>query len=248
MKVGTIVVARMGSSRLPGKVLKQVEGRSLLDILLGRARRARRSDVLLVATSDTRVDDPIVAEAERLEVPTFRGSESDTMDRFYGATCAFGLDIAVRVTGDCPLVDPTTIDLVIETALRGDCDYVSTDLVPQYPNGMGCDAYTRAALERLHEASRDLDADQAWMLTRDPSIGLQCGLAPGSRWGDLSRYRLTVDTPQDFDLVGRVLSALLPGRPDFGLDDVVTLLERHPGWLVINAGVVQKTGPHKGTA
>ena len=183
MKVGVIIVARMGSSRLPGKILKQVTGRSLLDILIGQLRRARRPSVMLVATSDSYIDDPVAAEAKRLNVPVFRGSENDTMDRFYGAASAFGLDLAVRITGDCPLIDPATVDLVIDTALSGDFDYVSTDLVPQYPNGMGCDAYTKEALERLHLASRACDVDQAWMLTRDPAMGLCCGLAPGPHSG-----------------------------------------------------------------
>lgn len=247
MKVGAIIVARMGSSRLPGKVLKHVGGRSLLDVLIGQVRRARKLDEILVATSDTAIDDPIADEAKRLNVPVFRGREDDTMDRFYGAALASGLDLAVRVTGDCPLIDPATIDLVVDTALSHDFDYVSSDLVPQYPNGMGCDAYTRQALQRLHTASRGMDFDKAWMLTRDPAIALRCGLAPASRRGDLSRYRLTVDTPEDFELVSRVLTELFAANRDFGLDDVMGVMERRPDWQAINATIVQKTGPHRRT-
>lgn len=235
----------MGSSRLPGKVLKEVCGRPLLDILVERVRRARRLDTVVIATSVERQDDAIADRGGPLGVAVFRGSEDDTMDRFLEAARWCGLDVAVRVTGDAPLIDPATIDAVVDTLVRGGFDYVSTDLVPQYPNGMGCDACTRTALERLHAASRGRDPDESWMLTRDPAIGLRCGLAPASRWGDLSRYRLTVDTPEDLDVVSRVAAELMPAKAAFDLDDIVTVLRQHEDWTHINAHVVQKTGPHR---
>lgn len=248
MKVAVIVMARMKSSRLPGKTLMKAAGKPLLGHLLDRLDAVRSADSIIVATSIEPQDDAIATFCGNRKTAVFRGSESDTMERFVRAADATGAEIALRITGDCPLVDPKTVDLVIEAIKSGAFDYVSTDLVPQYPNGMGCDAYTRAALSRLYEASRHLDPEQSWMLTRDPALGLRCGLAPGPGRGSLSQYRVTVDTPEDFEVVQRIFTALVPRKRDFGLDDVADVLERHPEWTQINAGVTQKTGPHKRSA
>jgi spore coat polysaccharide biosynthesis protein SpsF len=239
-----IVMARMGSSRLPGKTLMTVAGEPLLQHLLHRLRRVQLAERIVVATSSEPQDDSIAAICDRIGVSVFRGSEIDTMDRFCCAAKAFNADIAVRVTADCPLIDPATVDLVIETIKNGGYDYVSTDLVPQYPNGMGCDAYSSTALVRLHEASRTVEAEQRWMLSRDSNIGLRCGSTPAPHFGDLSGYRVTVDTLQDLALVSKIVSAL-PDKYGYGLDDVITVLHCHPEWTKINAAVVQKTGPHR---
>lgn len=222
-------------------------GEPLLQHLLHRLNRTRLAEQIVVATSHEPQDDPIASICKRLAVAVFRGSEADTMDRFCSAAKSFNADIAVRVTGDCPLIDPATVDLVIETIKSGNFDYVSTDLVPQYPNGMGCDAYSLSALARLYEASRSVDPEQAWMLTRDPNIGLKCEGAPPSQFGNLSGYRITVDTPEDFALVSRIVESM-PDKVGYTLDDVVALLRRNPEWTKINAAVTQKTGPHRRTA
>jgi len=238
-----IVMARMGSSRLPGKTLAPVGGRPMLGYLLDRLKRVRRAKRLVVATSHKTQDDPIVSFCEAEGVGVFRGDELDTFDRFKGAADAFGADIAVRVTGDCPLLDPATVDLVIDAIVAEKCDYVSTDLVPQYPNGMGCDAYARRAVEKIHIASRGGDPERSWMFTRESGLGLACASAPASRLGNLSAYRVTVDTPEDLMLVSKIVGAFPAGAP-IGLEEIVALLDANPDWRQINGAVRQKTGPH----
>jgi spore coat polysaccharide biosynthesis protein SpsF len=248
MKLGVVIMARMGSSRLPGKVLKEVAGRSLLALLVERARRARGVDEVIVATSVEPSDDIIASRAPAMGASVFRGSEEDAFDRLLGAVEAHNLDFVVRVTGDCPLIDPGTIEAVGRMVQTGAYDYVTTDFVPQYPNGMGCEGYLRATIEKMHKASRRMDSDLTWLLARDPNMNFRIGQIEGSRWGDISRYRLTVDTPEDLDLVTRIITALAPTKRDFTLDDIVDLLHQHPDWATINAHVPQKSGPHRRTA
>ena len=248
MTIGCVVMARMGSSRLPGKVLKPVGGQPLLDLLVSRLRRVARLDHVILATSTDDRDTVIADRGLHLGIPVFRGSEDDTMDRFLGAVRAFKLDHVVRVTGDCPLIDPATVSHVVDRVATGAYDYVSTDLTPQYPNGMGCEGYLRQTLERMHQASRGMDTDQSWMLARDPAMGFRRGQIAASRWGDLSSYRLTVDTAEDLELITKIVEALMPHTPEFTLDDIVTLLRQNPDWVTINAHVLQKTGPHRRSA
>jgi len=244
MKPVIIVMARIGSSRLPGKVLLPLGGAPILAHLLTRLRSVNSADAVVVATSDMARDEQIVEVCQRLGVPVFRGSEIDTMDRFYRTAEAFNADIAVRVTADCPLIDPATVDLVIHTIENTGADYVSTDIVPMYPNGMGCDGFSRSALRRLYEVSRNVDPDESWMLTRDDSLGLVRTQVPAAALGNLSDYRVTVDTPEDYALVSKIFS-VLPDIVNYTLDDIICVLRQHPEWRDINAAVKQKTGPHR---
>jgi spore coat polysaccharide biosynthesis protein SpsF len=245
MRIGAVVMARMGSTRLPGKVLKDVAGKPLLGYLIDRLRRARRLDTVILATSDSAADNPIAAYGASLRVPVFRGSESDTVDRLLRAAEANSVELVIRVTGDCPLIDPSTVDQVAEKLIHGNYDYVSTDLTLQYPNGMGCEGFTRLAIARLHEASRGLDGDECWKLLRDPAMDFRSAQIAASPLGDLSRYRLTVDTAEDFELVSRIIRTLVPEKSEFSLEDIVALLRKNPSWTDINAHVLQRTGPHR---
>ena len=134
------------------------------------------------------------------------------------------------------------MDAVIERICEDNVDYVSTDLTPTFPNGMGCDALRFSTLERIYNLSRSMETDKAWERLRDPELGLRSASIAGP--DDASHYRFTVDTADDLNLVQRITRELYPQNPSFGLDDILGLLEANPEWLDINADVVQKTGPH----
>lgn len=236
------VIARMGSSRLPGKVLMRLADRTVLGFLLERMRRVTATGKIVIATSTDTLDDAIAAFAGDSGVALFRGSESDTVDRLYQAAKQQAADPVVRITADCPLLEAATVDAVIERICEGKADYVSTDLTPTFPNGMGCDALRFAALERIYDASRTMETDRAWERLSDPAWGLRRDTIDGP--SGASHYRLTVDTAEDLDLVRRIADALYRQNPAFGLNDIVALLDAHPDWLRINRDVVQKTGPH----
>lgn len=238
------VMARMTSSRLPGKVLMEVRGRPLLDYQLERLKRVELANDIVVTTTTNATDDAVVRVAEDHGVGVFRGSELDTVNRLLEASRTRGADPVVRVTGDCPLIDPATVDAVIDEITTHDCDYVVTDdIPPRHPNGMGCEAFSADALARLHAVTRSAVPDREWEKIRSPDLGLTIRTLAGPE-PSLGHHRWTVDTPADFELVSKILDALYPENPDFGLTDIVALIDANPHWALINSYVRQKTGPH----
>ncbi len=236
------IIARMGSSRLPGKVLMPLADRTVLGVLVERMRQIPNSpDIVLTTSTDTR-DDPIAAFGAEQGLEVFRGSESDTVERVYMAAKQNGADPVVRVTGDCPMLEAKTVASIIERITSTDADYVSTDLTPTYPNGMGCDALRFPALERVYELSKTLEVDKAWEHLCSPQLDFRVDTIAGPE--NASQYRFTVDTAEDMELIRKIVGELFPQARDFGLDDILELIGRNPDWLKINAHVVQKTGPH----
>jgi spore coat polysaccharide biosynthesis protein SpsF len=235
-----IVQARMTSTRLPGKVLRPIMGRPMLSYQLERVGRARKLDQIVVATTTNAEDDPIVAFCTASGVAVARGSEADVLSRYSAAAQAFDAGIVVRLTSDCPLIDPDLIDLAVGQfkQAKGTCDYLSNMLEPTYPYGMAVEVMSASAL-RAAAAEADSPAEREhvtpFMYWRPERFRLQSlTMKP-----DLSHHRWTVDTPEDFELVSRVLEALYPARPEFHQQDVLDLLGRHPDWVKINSHVEQ---------
>ncbi len=239
MKVLIILQARMGSERLPGKVLMEVLGRPLLSFMLERLRDIQDID-LVVATTTNPKDDAIVSLCLKEQVNVFRGSESDVLDRYYQAALENHADIIVRVTGDCPCIDPDIIKLVIDFYLDNSFDYVSNTLKLTYPRGMDVEVFSFAALEKAHmEAKTEFEKEHVtpYIYTHPEIFKLEN--FPFDE--DASQYRLTVDTPEDFELIRRIIEALYPVNPNYTLDDILILLKKNPEWAQLNAHIRQKT-------
>ena len=237
MTVAIIAQARMTSTRLPGKVLMEVNGRSLIEIQLARLARAAHADRVIVATTTNAADDPIVALAERLGAGVHRGSEHDVLARYHGAAADAGATTIVRVTADCPLIDPAVVDRVIARFAEGDVDYASSSLVRTYPRGLDVEAFSFAALDEAHaEAVDPAEREHVtpFLYLRPERYRLANVPYEGP---DASRHRWTVDTPEDFELIRRMLEALPEG---FTLADALALIDAHPEWTAINAHVEQK--------
>lgn len=236
-----VVQARMTSTRLPGKILLEVLGKPLLEYQIERLRRVRNADAIVIATTTNNTDEPVVALGDRLSIPVYRGSEHDVLGRYHGAALARGADLVVRITSDCPLIDPCVVDQVLGFYLQneGAYDYVSNTLQRTYPAGMDTEVFPFAVLD---EACREaLDAAEREHVT--PFIYRRHGryrIGQVTGDSDNSRHRWTVDTPEDFELVRRVIAALYPAHPNFSLGEVLQLLDRNPSWPEINAHVVQK--------
>jgi spore coat polysaccharide biosynthesis protein SpsF len=235
-----IVQARMGSSRLPGKVLKHVSGRPILGYQIERIRRSTRVDHLVIATTALPADDAIEAFCERESVTVIRGPEIDVLGRFALAARITGATTVVRLTADCPLIDPAVIDLAIESFGVANCDYLSNMHPPTWPYGMAVEVMTRQVLDEA--VAEAIDPDEREHVTpfvyRRPE---RYRLRSITRQPDLSAQRWTVDTPEDFELVSRIIGMLYPSRPEFMIDDVLTLLDSHPDWIELNRHVEQKT-------
>ncbi|MBC7949303.1 MAG: glycosyltransferase family protein [Chitinophagaceae bacterium] len=241
MSTVIIVQARMTSSRLPGKVLMTVLNKSLLEYQIERLRRVKLADEIVIATTDNGSEKPIVDLCERLTVTCFRGSEDDVLARYHGAAQASQADVVVRVTSDCPIIDPLVIDKVIQFYLDhcGHYDYVSNALIRSYPRGMDTEVFSFQALdEAFREATRQPDREHV-----TPFICTQpqrYRLADVTYHEDYSNHRWTVDTPADFELIRRIIGTLYPVNPKFSLEDSLALLEKFPDWARINANVEQK--------
>lgn len=238
-RVLCITQARMGSSRLPGKVLREVLDRPLLHYHIERLRKARSIDELVVATSTEAGDDAIEAFCAAAGVACFRGSEHDVLDRFY--QCAGGIDanIIIRVTSDCPLIDPAIIDLAV-AAFRAspETDYLRSDPA-RYPRGMDTEIFSRAALEAAWAEAKDpVEREHVTpFLYRNPDrFGLDT-FAEADAEG--AEFRLCVDEENDFRLAGVILEAIYPDNPDFGWRDLVAFLRGNPDMAAINADVRQ---------
>ncbi len=240
MEVVAIIQARMGSTRLPGKVLRDIGGRTMLARVVRRAARATRLDGLVVATTTESRDDVIVEECKCLEVPWFRGSANDVLNRYHQIAQARDIPAVVRITSDCPLIDPEVIDEIVHVFLGGGWDYVSNTLEPRsFPLGLDVEVFTFAALRRAWEE----DDNRAWRehvtpyLYRHPDLFRLKGVRPDE---DFSDMRWTVDTAQDLELVRRIYAGF-DGDDHFTWREVLALLKNHPEWIAINRDVPQKT-------
>jgi spore coat polysaccharide biosynthesis protein SpsF len=253
MRIVAIIQARMGSTRLPGKTLADLGGRTLLARVVERVRRAGLVDRVVVATSRKLTDNPIEEECARLAVHTFRGEEDDVLDRFHRAAEVFRAEAIVRITADCPLADPEVIDRVIRAFLDHRPDFVSNTLSRTYPRGLDVEVLTAAALaatwseareayQRVHVTPYIYQHPQRFRLLSvtleedldNPAAGDYEGLK-----GNMANWRWTVDAPADLEFVREVYRRLGTVKP-FSWRDVRRLIGQDPQLAEINGGVRQK--------
>ncbi len=239
----TIIIsqARMGSTRLPGKVLHAVNGKSFLQHHLERLSRVRGADQVWVATTTLPQDDAIVELCDRLGIPSFRGSEDDVLSRYHGAANKAGADRIVRVTSDCPLIDPRIVDLVIDRFANDPLrpDYVSNTQVRSFPRGLDCEIFGRAALEEAHrEAVRKEEREHVtpYIYWRPERFRISQVVSPV----DYSSHRWTVDTSDDERLVTKLIQAGEASGAPYGLEELLDIIAANPDWPAINAHVEQK--------
>lgn len=232
----------MRSTRLPGKVLRHLGGRSVLSHVVERVRASRALDDVVVATTDRPHDEPIVRENAVLDVRTFRGSEEDVLARFHGA--AHRADVVVRVTADCPLLDPSVLrgmvqrfHAVLTSGAR--LDYLSNIVERTFPRGLDAEVFTYAALDVAHrEARAPFEREHV-----TPYIYHHPGrfvLADYTNAENLSHHRWTLDTEEDFAFLSEVFDALHREGEIFGTDTVLALLRRRPRLAALNVDVQQK--------
>ena len=238
MRTVAVIQARTGSTRLPGKVLLPLLGEPVLTHVVRRVSRARRLDEVVVATTLHPGDDPIEALALENGWPVVRGSEQDLLARYLQAARTSAADVVVRVTSDCPLIDPGLIDDVVEARRADDADYASNTLPPRtYPRGLDVEAFTTDALERAGREDADLASREhaTPYLYRNPDRFRLLAVRGSS---DESQHRWTLDTHEDYALIERLYDAL--GSDDFAWTDALAVITAHPDWSDLNRHVPQK--------
>jgi spore coat polysaccharide biosynthesis protein SpsF len=257
-KVVAIIQGRMSSSRLPGKILADIAGQPMLQRVFIRTSRAATVTETIFATTTDASDDPVAEYCDYSGIPFTRGSLFDVLDRYYQAAKETKADIIVRITADCPVIDPALIDDVVRTLLDDEYDFVSNRLPPPwhrtYPIGLDVEACTFKVLAKAWKEAREprhrehampyfYEGAELTTVNRQ----LQTGISPrGFNFAllhhatDFGDYRWTVDTPEDLEFM-RLVYRHFDGRNDFTWKEVLDLVHNEPDLIKINAGVQHKT-------
>ena len=238
MPIVCIVQARTGSTRLPAKVLKPLLGKPMLWWVINRLQASRQIDQLMVATTTNRADDRLVRLCKQEGWAVYRGSEQDVLDRYYQAAQQAGADHIVRVTSDCPLIDPVVTDFIIAaylgTAPRP--DYASNIVLRTYPRGLDVEVFSSAVLKAAWEkdTSNWREHVTPYIYQNPEEFHLRHVVNPT----DYSHLRWTVDTPEDYSLIQTIYEHF--GQGDFTWQQVLTAIEANPAWVSINRDIQQR--------
>jgi|SaaInlStandDraft_3_1057020.scaffolds.fasta_scaffold37017_2 spore coat polysaccharide biosynthesis protein SpsF len=241
MKTGIVVQARMTSTRLPGKVMKNILGRPMLSYLMERLKRVQNADDIIIATTTNREDEAIVEFCHSNGITCYRGSEHDVLSRYYEAAEASDLDVIVRITSDCPLIDPAVIEDLISCYIdeKEHLDYLSNTQLRTYPRGMDVEVFSFESLTTAHLEACEA-SEREHVTVHMYSCPTKYRIASSSLEIDHSEHRWTVDTPEDFEFVSAVFEEIYPENPLFTMEDVLSLVKKNPHLSEINAHIEQK--------
>ena len=236
MKVLAIIQARLGSSRLPSKVLMPIEGTPILVHIINSLKLSKFINQIIVATTTSPKDDKIVDLCKEIDLDYYRGSEKDVLDRYYECAKFFKGDLIIRITGDNPLLDPTLIDELIQISKKTSCDYASNVLHQSYPVGYSpCEILTFSTLQKLHENEKEpLSREHVtYQIRNNPSLyKIEEIIAPAH----LSRpkWRLTVDYEEDLELISKIFEKLYQPKSFIQYSKLVEFLDKNKELLKIN--------------
>ena len=239
VKIVAIIQARMSSSRLPGKVLLPLAGEPVLWHVVHRTRVCQTVAEVVVATSTDASDDVIQAWCQKSDVACYRGSLTDVLDRYYQAAKLHSADAVVRITADCPAIDPTIVDEVVREFVAGSFEFYG--LAGEFPDGLDCTVFAFSALARAwREAVLPSEREHVGpYIEKQPGLFKSGGL---KKYSGLSHYRWTLDEPRDYEFLQAVFTRLYRPGSTFLAADVLALLEREPDLLQINSNIVRNEG------
>jgi spore coat polysaccharide biosynthesis protein SpsF len=243
--IAAIVQARMGSTRLPGKVLMNLAGKPVLWHIITRLHRATHLDNICVGTTTENEDDRIEEACRTWNIPIYRGSSDDVLSRYYECANYIGMqrgmeDYIVRITADCPLIDPAIVDLLIENAVHGHYDYVSNTDPPTFPDGLDVEVFRFEVLETaVREAKLNSEREHVTPFIRNNRSFLKYNYASTL---DLSNIRLTLDTCEDYKMITAIYAALYHEGEIISLKNVLKLLDSRSDILALNAQYKRNEG------
>jgi len=244
MKIVAIVQARMGSTRLPNKVMKPINNTPMIEILLNRLSQSKKIDEIIIATSNDPRNQSLVTHVSSIGYRSYLGNENDVLDRFLQAAIFADADIIVRITGDCPLIDPALVDQAIETFLQTGVDYLSNASEPSYPDGLDTEVFLFQALKQAwNETDNLFDREHV-----TPYLRTSGKFKQGSLRNDIdhSNLRLTVDEPEDFEVVKNIFQHFSPDL-SFSWRAVLELSEQQPSLFTQNQHLTRNEGATMGT-
>lgn len=242
--ITAIIQARTGSTRLPNKVLLPLMGKPMLAHVIERVQASQKVDQIILATTTHESDDALAGLADSLGVACYRGSENDVLDRYYQAAKLHQASVVVRITGDCPVIDPAVIDRTIGLFQSDNYAYVNNFLHRTYPDGLDTEVFTFAALETAwQEANLPSEREHVTpYLYKHPEKFPQAGLVQAP---DLSHFRWTVDEPVDFEFIQAVYAGLYAQNPLFDMHAITAFLEQNPELVKLNQAIPTNEGYEK---
>lgn len=250
-KIVAIIQARMGSTRLPGKVLMPIVQRPVLWHIVNRLRNVKEINCIVIATSDTEKDNKIEEFCHQYQIHCFRGSEEDVLDRFYKAAESFNAEYLIRITGDCPLIDPDLISELINYFFKNNYDHcgiatgagaTQEGFTGKFPDGLDAEIFTMNALKTAWQEAKELLYREhvtpfIWKQPQRFKIGLfKCSD------GDYSNFRWTLDNIEDYELIKWIYEQLYPIKTDFNMNDILDLLEKRPEYFEKNKHLLGQEG------
>lgn len=231
-----MIQARMGSTRLPGKVMKKILDKPMLQLLIDRVKFSNKIDSIIVVTANGDENEPIRLLCDNLNVDCFSGDEDDVLDRYYQAALQYNLsddDHIIRITADCPLIDPTIMDEVIDEHLNNNHDYTANTIICTYPDGLDCEIFKFSVLKNAWEnANLKSEREHVTLYIRNNSELYNLGNTEYK--DDLSNLRWTVDEPEDFLLVKQIYEQLYDENNIFLMEDILKLLNSDSALFEIN--------------
>jgi len=240
-KVAIIIQARVGSSRLPGKILMDIEGMPMLWHITDRLRLSKTADAVIVATTVNKEDDAVEALCRKHKIDFYRGSEDDVLDRYYQAAMAYDAGVVARICGDCPLIDYEATDMVISAYIdaRDRFDGASNAIKRTYPRGLDTEVVSMPALKKVWEMAQErYQREHVLCYIHERPDVFKIRSVENDK--DLSGLRWTVDEASDLTLVREIYKRLYEGHKVFLMKDILKVLEREPHLVSINEEVAQK--------
>lgn len=236
-KITAIIQARMGSKRLPGKILKTIQGKPMLWHIVNRLKMVDEINEIIIATSEQLQDDPVFQMAEKYSISSFRGSEKDVLKRYFDTAVMVKADHLIRITGDCPVIDPQTISSLIKLYFDGNYDFCGISCgagaanesnIRRFPDGLDAEIFSFKVLRDAHlNALSDLHREHVTPYIWQNKYIYNTGtLQP--RIGDYSDHRWTVDNIEDFEFISWIYDMLYPSNQEFNLNDILDLLKKNP--------------------
>ncbi len=241
LKLAVIIQARMGSTRLPNKVMAEILGKPMLWHLISRIKQSKYNPEIIIATSISEEDKQILQLAKDLNIKSFAGSVDDVLDRFYQAALKFRSETFVRITADCPLIDPKVFDEVVKAFLVDDVDFTSNTHPPTYPDGLDVEVFSFKTLEKTWKEAK-LSSEREHVtayMWKNPNIFKLNNVYNDF---DIHELRWTVDEKEDLLFVKEVYRNLYPKKKNFLMADILNLLVKKPELSEINNNIVMNDG------
>ena len=231
-----IVQCRTGSTRLPGKILKDLGGKNLRSVFMERIKKSKEPDGIVIATTNLSEDDIIMDMCKKNNWLCFRGSTLDLLDRYYQCAKFFSADVIAKIPSDTPFNDPKLVDLVFKTYEDGDFDYVSNLHPPTFPGGFDCEVFSFDALEKSWKnARKDYEREHTTTYIWDNPEKFKIGNITSKTNIDYSmKFRLQVDYEEDLETAKRIFSTIYRSNPDFSFYDLVEFLDKNEDIITIN--------------